>query len=537
MDTQQNSEIIAEKELELAKLQANVAERELELLKYKAVPKETQIDPTIPNIGGGPLSNPPTIDWKAPIASQTIAPEQTGQLFSPGQPLPQVAPPFQAGRAYDYSIVTNAQTLPRADEAIRFADLKQLADNCELIRLAIETRKGQFAKLQWNIVLKDPQAKKAEDESDPRIKDIEQLLRYPDGEHPFATWAAMLLDQMLIYDAPSIYPRLNRDGSLASLMLVDGSTIKRVIDLWGRTPEPTDDEPNPPAYQQVIRGVPFVNFTKQELIYWPFNPRVDHLYGLSPVEQVLVTANMFMRRQSLQLNYFTEGTLPDFFFTLPKEWTPDQIDLFATNFYAMMAGNDASRRHGRFLPDGAKVEQTKAELLKDDFDEWLARVVCFAFSLPPSAFVRQMNRATASQAQEAAIQEGLAPIMIWFKGLMDYILEVYFKQDDLMFKWVEDESIDPLEAAQASKIYLDAGTLTPNEVRQGLGYDPLPDMDDAFVVAGSSIVLVKDIMAGATKPPDPIAVAHANAQAGLQGQQQSQKPTPGKPPAKAPAKP
>jgi len=24
--------------------------------------------------------------------------------------------------------------------------------------------------------------------------------------------------------------------------------------------------------------------------------------------------------------------------------------------------------------------------LKDDFDEWLARVVCFAFSVPPTAF-------------------------------------------------------------------------------------------------------------------------------------------------------
>jgi hypothetical protein len=37
----------------------------------------------------------------------------------------------------------------------------------------------------------------------------------------------------------------------------------------------------------------------------------------------------------------------------------------------------------------------RREALKDDFDEWLARVICFAFSLPPTAFTKQVNRNTA----------------------------------------------------------------------------------------------------------------------------------------------
>lgn len=535
MDTQQNSEQLVEKELELLKIQASLKAKELELLKYRMAPKESQqqarIASNVPGGSGNVAGTPPSIDWTPPQAASQIPEEQSAQLWSPGQPMAPSAPPFQAARAYDYPLYSNTSITPRDDEPIRFGDLKSLADSCELVRLAIETRKGQFTKLEWNIVSREPDATKQQDETDPRIKEIEEFFRYPDKEHPFAAWSAMLLDQMLIYDAPTIYPRLNRDGSLNALMLVDGSSIKRIIDLWGRTPQPSDDMPNPPAYQQIVNGIPFVNFTKQELIYWPYNPRIDHIYGLSPVEQVIVTANMFMRRQSLQLNYFTEGTLPDFFFTLPKEWTPEQIDQFAVNFYALMSGNDASRRHGRFLPDGAKVEQTKAELLKDDFDEWLARIVCFAFSLPPTAFVKQMNRATASQAQEAAIQEGLAPLMIWFAGLMDYIIQQHFGYDDLIFRWVEAESIDPLEAAQANKIYIDAGALTPNEVRKTLGYDPMPDMDDTFVVAGNTIIMVKDIVAGKTVPPDPVEVAQATAQAQAQNRPEP-KPATSKPAAK-----
>ena len=32
-------------------------------------------------------------------------------------------------------------------------------------------------------------------------------------------------------------------------------------------------------------------FTDQELIYFPRDPRADHLYGFSPVEQTIVTIN------------------------------------------------------------------------------------------------------------------------------------------------------------------------------------------------------------------------------------------------------
>jgi hypothetical protein len=44
-------------------------------------------------------------------------------------------------------------------------------------------------------------------------------------------------------------------------------------------------------------------------------------------------------------------------------------------------GDLARRRRAKFVPgeSAAKVVQTKEPQHKDDFDEWLARIICFAF--------------------------------------------------------------------------------------------------------------------------------------------------------------
>ena len=59
------------------------------------------------------------------------------------------------------------------------------------------------------------------------------------------------------------------------------------------------------------------------------------------------------------------------------------------------AGDLAKRRRAKFVPGdtAAKVHQTKEPEQKNDFDEWLARIIRFAFSVPPQWAVKLMNRA------------------------------------------------------------------------------------------------------------------------------------------------
>jgi hypothetical protein len=62
-----------------------------------------------------------------------------------------------------------------------------------------------------------------------------------------------------------------------------------------------------------------------------------------------------------------------------------------------------------WAPSGTRYQALKDRPLKDDFDEWLARIVAFAFSLPPTPFIRQMNRSAAGADQDRGQEEGLEP--------------------------------------------------------------------------------------------------------------------------------
>lgn len=387
-------------------------------------------------------------------------------FFGPGQPLPPLGQDEARNRQFDYPFSINTQYQPRKDEQYNgpsFQQLRAMADGCDLVRLAIETRKDQMGRLEWVIKPKD-----VDQTTDDRCKAITDAFTSPDREHDWATWLRMLLEEVLVIDAPAVFPRMTRGGDVYSLDLMDGSMFKRVIDPTGRTPIAPD-----PAYQQIIKGLPAVDYTRDELLYMPRNPRVNRLYGYSPVEQIVMTINIALRRQLHKLQYYTEGSAPDLMIATPEDWNPDQIKMMQEYFDALLSGNTAERRRTRFVPGGMKPYNVKEGVLKDEYDEWLARIVCYAFSLPPTAFIKSVNRATAQSAQDVALEEGLAPLMQWVQGIMNIVIARWFKAPDLCFGWQQDAELDPLTKAQINQIYVTTKVVTPDEVRDDLGLEPL----------------------------------------------------------------
>ncbi|HEV2678011.1 MAG TPA: phage portal protein, partial [Aliidongia sp.] len=187
--------------------------------------------------------------------------------------------------------------------------------------------------------------------------------------------------------------------------------------------------------------------------------------------------NIGLRRQVSQLNYFTEGNTPEALIGVPEQWTPDQIRQFQEYWDALLEGNLAARRHTRFVPGGLKYQPIRDVPLKDEFDEWLARVVCFAFSIPPTAFSKQTNRATAETAQGTATAEGLQPLLVWLKGLIDRVIGQVLGCADLEFAWTDRTAPDPATQATIAAGYVGAGIKTRNEVRAELGLDPVAGGD------------------------------------------------------------
>lgn len=455
-------------------------------------------------------------------------------FFGPGNPIAPMAPADEAGRRMDYPVFTNTNLqIKEVDLSIGFEDLEALAEYHDVTRLLIETRKDQLEALEWTI---RPKRRAGEDvvESDSDMdRRIEQSLVFfekPDGIQPFAVWLRLLLEDLLVFDAPTLY--MNTDNPLAwRFQIISGKTIKRLIGLDGRTPEPPV-----PAYQQKIKGLPAWDYTTEEMIYLPRNPRPHKVYGMSPVQQIIILVNIALRRQASQLEYYTEGNIPDSLIGTPKEWTPEQIIAYQKFWDSINAGNTAERRRAKFVPGEAKIMQTRDPHLKDEFDEWLVRVACYAFNQPPTAFVKQMNRATAQTAKETAEAEGLAPFMRWVKMLMDECLS-RLGQDDLEFSYVQNEEQDPEVHIGLLDKQVRNGTMTINEAREEMGRDPVDGGDIAMVYMGTQPVPVS-LAADPPPPPVPMLPGPQNGPPGADDAPgQADKDGKGKPPGKAPVAP
>lgn len=418
--------------------------------------------------------------------------------FGPLTPLKPVAPPQVQGRTWDFPSGYNIQTRPRQSDPISFSDLRAFADGYDFLRLIIETRKDQVERLDWSIKPREKPKNKAQAqkvEADPRIAVVTEFFRKPDGEHEWAPWLRMILEDLLVIDAPALYCERTRGNQLTALVQIDGATIKRIIDDWGRTPRPFIEDGNikyPPAYQQILKGMPAVDYSTKQVIYKPRNLRVHKAFGYSPVEQIVMTVNIALRRQLFQLQYYTEGNIPEALIGVPEAWNPDQIKAFQDYWDATFSGQTAARRHAKFVPGGlAKTFiQTKEAELKNVFDEWLARVVCFCFSISSQPFVTQVNRSTSDTQKEMSEEEGLSPLKKWIKSLVDGILADEFGSPDLEFSWGDDDEIDALQEMTIQTGYAKAGIRTINQIRDSLGElpDPNPLADTLMVLTATGYV-------------------------------------------------
>ena len=397
----------------------------------------------------------------AEAARYVIAGVTPQSWFGPQQPLPPQAPPEVKGRQFDYPFGANLNYIPRSEGGISFAELRALADALPLLRAVIETRKDQIAAQNFTV---RQRARADLPDASARIDAALAFLSRPDRRRSFADWLRMLIEDLLVIDAATLYPRFTRAGKLYSLDIVDGATIKPLIGEDGRAPEPPD-----PAFQQVLHGVPAGDFSADELFYLPRNARAHRLYGMSPVEQIALTVNIALRREAATLDYYQAGSTPDAFGTAPKEWTSDQIRDFQEYFDARMSGNLHRRRMLKFVHADFRLIEYRQPPLKDQYDEWLARVICYAFSVPATPFVSQVNRATSETMRLQATQEGLVPLKNWVKSALDQVIQVSMGEPDLEFVWVGDDAIDPLQQAQTLDILVTAGIKTREEARAELG--------------------------------------------------------------------
>lgn len=452
---------------------------------------------TAPRSVGTSIIGPPTVVRKPRLmalgngAFRVIGADDNSVLFPPQQPLAPIAQPPQAGvvgRAWDYPPAYNLRVTPRDGQEFGFQTLRALADGYDVLSGLIERVKDKIIAEPWSILPRKEKGQPAK-KKDGRCQKIEEFLQYPDKAHTWVDWSRELLDQVIVYDAPSIYLRPDRKGDLYALEIIDGSQITPKIMPDGRSPPPEMG----PAYSHVIkRGLPAVLYINPvprgtkvpldpdgwpmpELLYKPRNPRVHSPYGRSVVEQMITTVNIAIRREAFLLSFYTNGSAPDTVFTCPPQWTTQDIANFKLWWDSVLEGNLGNRRGTMFVPDGAKPIDMKEGALSDETDQWLIRIMCFFLGLNPMPFIKMMNRATGQAHQQQGEQEGLAPWQKWFSDLFNHIIRIKWGFNDIEFRWEENESTQPQEQATIDVALVNAKIYHPDEIRAKRGDDPMED--------------------------------------------------------------
>ena len=168
--------------------------------------------------------------------------------------------------------------------------------------------------------------------------------------------------------------------------------------------------------------------------------------------------------------------IPEAIAGVPESWDAQTIKQFQTWWDALMEGDTAARRHLKFIPgDAAKIQmlRTAEDTLKTQFDEWLVRIVCYAFSTSPTPFVQQMNRATSETVQDVANEEGLVPLLDFLREMMNDIIKKVLHVDGLQFRWNLQEDVDPATQKDIDATYMEHGVYSIDDVRARKGLEPL----------------------------------------------------------------
>ena len=506
--------------------------------------------------------------------------------FGPLSPIPPLgidSPQTESGRPeprrFQYPVGWNMPMGQPGSEGLKlvsFANLRMYADMYSVVRACIQVRKEEILGLDWDIVPTDEAARNMrgdagahQDFQDRRRKALKFFSRPDPNYHDFSGWLSAVLEDVFVVDALSLYLHPSRvsgkglfGSDLAAIEVLDGTTIRPLLDVRGGTPRPPA-----PAYQQYLWGVPRTDlmdiileadieemdepvdeYRADQLLYLPYNRRSWTPYGFPGIERAIIPVMTGLRRQQYQLEYFSEGTIPGQFI-IPGDdiSTPQQIRQLQDTLNAI-AGDTAWKHKIIVLPRGSDAKPQKPVELAGQIDEILLNMICMAYDvmpmelgMSPSVSASQSSGAASQMAkasQEINQRKALKPMLQWLKGsIFDHILQDVCHQDDMQFVWIGlEDAHDEETQANNFKTLISTGLLSIDEARAQMGLNPwgLPLTSDPVYASATGIstlgTIAPDIADAELGDPiaDPAQAANqpnAPQQVQLGGQQGA--PTPG----------
>lgn len=471
-------------------------------------------------------------------------------------------------RRYEYTVAQNINVTEQ--RLVPFKTLRAAADQIDILRRCVEVLKAKVVGLDWDIVLSQAAIEKimedtgeksytkamaiAKQKYNAEINRLKTFWEVPDVSNGliFADWLSMLLEDSLVLDAVAVWPQKTVGGDLKGLQLLDGSTIKPLIDARGMRPE----APNP-AFQQILYGFPRSEFsapveeenadgefTQDELAYLVRNRRTTSVYGYGPVERALPLADIYLRRQQWIRAEYTDGVMPEIMFETDATFgnSPDLLRQYENIYNDDLAGQTEQRKRARLLPAGLKPVPMPGydQRFSDVLDEYLITAICGHFGVQPSEIGMAPKGGLGGAGHQAGQAEsseviGLVPLSQWLGKMLSQLSYVFAGMPrELEFQFQPSARTDNEAQAREQDIRVKNGTMTLNEARGAAGLPLLdtPEADTPLIFTTSGLLMAT---ADGLTPVDVAGEMSASVDEGLDTASAAQQPA--EQPAEEPAEP
>ena len=369
------------------------------------------------------------------------------------------------------------------------------AEHSELVRGAIDIRRGQVAVAEWDIAPADPEL-----EYSVALKaQIKRLFDTPNPRlNSFRSFLEPVVEDVLVLDAGSIEKVRNYRGQIAELSYVDGGEVK-VAKYW----DGDDDEPRYWWYPEGA-GRAYAYWKNSEFVYVMSRPATYRVVGLSSMEVLKLTVDAELNGSAYNARQVTSAA-PDGMIDLGEGVRPDQVEKFKAYWLSEIAGKGAmailgGSRNAKFMPfRGAGASNRDMQFM--EWQNYLLRKTALVFGLSELDLnaATNINRATGDVLQENTEDRGVRPL---FDLMADYFTrEIVWDEgfggpeNNLKFTFTNLNLAESQTKAKVQNVQT-AGmpTRAVNELRKKDGLEPWDKIFDLpMVVTPTGVVILSDV--------------------------------------------
>lgn len=226
-----------------------------------------------------------------------------------------------------------------------------------------------------------------------------------------------------------------------------------------------------------------VFFEKDDIIPFKYFNPTNPYRGRGSVQAAAMEIDIDTFSAEWNRSYFFNAGIPSLLITTDKKPGDDEITRFLESWKSKFTGRGNQHKIA-FLSGGAKAELLSPSARDMDFSEQrrLMRDSILAFFSVPKAILgitEDVNRANAEAADRSFLKNTILPKMIKFTAhLNEFYLTKFDSERALVFQF---ENPVPDDVETNLKIYENGSLykwLTPNEIREREGYDPIEGGDE-----------------------------------------------------------